>query len=363
MYGNDRPWDNPLNWSIRAGRLFGIVIRVHVVFILCAIILVWMEVRTEDGFDWSVQNLIRALGTYAILFGIVLLHEFGHCFGARYVKGTADEILIWPLGGLAYVRPPQTPAAHMITTLAGPLVNVAICAICSGALVFWMGSFGAVPWNPLHPFEPVDGSLFPTTGQVWLLRVYGLSYFLLLVNLLPIFPFDGGRVLQAWLWSRKGFVRSMEIATTTGMIGAVLVGIFGLFVQASWLVLMIAIFGYLTCWQTRRLLKEQGKIALDGYESEYAGSPYGEEYGGFGVSHPYETQEPERRPSWWQRRKQRRTARKVRRERERVIAHEQAVEDILKKVSLEGISSLTSRERSVLQRETERKRAAGPPEL
>lgn len=361
MYGNDRPLDNPLNWSFRAARLLGITIRIHVVFLLCAVILVWMEVRTDDGFDWSWRNVGTALGTYAILFGIVLLHEFGHCFGARRVGGEADEILIWPLGGLAFVRAPHYPAAHMVTTLAGPAVNVLICAVCSGALVFWIGSLGAVPWNPLHPFEPVGDGIIPGVGQIWLLRIYGLSYFLLLVNLLPIFPFDGGRVLQAWLWSRKGFVPSMEIATAIGMIGAVCVGVFGLFTGSSWLLLMIAVFGYLTCWQTRRMLREQGIVALDGYTEEFAGGPYSGDIGeGFGFG-SYPAPQRERRPSWWQRRKQRRAALKARRERERLIAHEQAVEEILKKVSLHGIGSLTPHERTVLQRETERKRTLGPP--
>ncbi|MCH7765652.1 MAG: M50 family metallopeptidase [Acidobacteria bacterium] len=58
--------------------------------------------------------------TAAILFVVVLVHEFGHCFGARYTGGEADEILIWPLGGLAYASPPHNAKAHMITTVAGP---------------------------------------------------------------------------------------------------------------------------------------------------------------------------------------------------------------------------------------------------
>ncbi len=84
--------DNPINWSFRVGRLFGIDIRVHVAFVICAVILVWMEIPDKDsGIPWSLLDvLVHSLGTYAILFAIVLVHEFGHCFGARYTGGEAE---------------------------------------------------------------------------------------------------------------------------------------------------------------------------------------------------------------------------------------------------------------------------------
>ncbi|MCH9001518.1 MAG: hypothetical protein IIC02_03005 [Planctomycetes bacterium] len=343
----DRPLDNPINWSFRVGRLFGIDIRVHIAFVICAVILVWMEIPDKDsGISWSLGRvLFQSLGTYAILFAIVLVHEFGHCFGARYTGGEAEEILMWPLGGLASVNPPHNAKAHMITTVAGPLVNVAICAICSAALVLWMGRLGAVPWNPLHPFDPVSSMIPPTIGQWWLLRVYGLSYFLLLINLLPIFPFDGGRIVQAWLWPKKGFRRSMEIATGTGMIGAVLIGLFGLFIEESWLLLMIAVFGYMNCYQIRRMLKEQG---------EFAGDGLGEFSDGFTFLRDADGEE--KKPGFFARRRTRREAKKAEQERQLAEAHDRAVEDVLRKVSASGIDTLTARERRILEEETRRQR-------
>ncbi len=83
---SDRPLDNPINWSFRVGRLFGIDIRLHIAFVICAIVLVVMEMPKGAGATSVPLTtvLIRAVGTYAILFVVVLLHEFGHCFGARY---------------------------------------------------------------------------------------------------------------------------------------------------------------------------------------------------------------------------------------------------------------------------------------
>ncbi|MCH8150331.1 MAG: hypothetical protein IH987_20530 [Planctomycetes bacterium] len=342
----DRPLDNPINWSFRVGRLFGINIRVHIAFVICAVILVWMDIPDEDSrrSGWLVTVLIQSLGTYAILFAIVLVHEFGHCFGARYTGGEADEILMWPLGGLASVNPPHTARAHMITTVAGPLVNVAICAICSVALVLWMGRLGAVPWNPLHPFGSFDSMNLPTSGQWWLLRVYGLSYVLLLINLLPVFPFDGGRIVQAWLWPEKGFRRSMEIATGTGMVGAIAIGLFGL-VSSTWLLMMIAVFGYLTCYQTRRMLKEQGDFAGDGF-GEFSD----------GYRFRSDDDDEEKKPGFLARRKARREAKKAEQTRLRTEAHERAVEEVLRKVSASGIDTLTPRERRILEEETRRQR-------
>lgn len=352
---SDRPLDNPINWSFRIGRLFDIDIRLHVAFVICAVVMIWMELP-ERGSDEQVvlgRVLVDAVFTYALLFLIVLLHEFGHCFGARYTGGEADEILMWPLGGLAYANPPHTASAHMVTTVAGPLVNVLICALCSVTLALWMGSLGAVPWNPLHPFIPVNQSLWfsASTAQLWVMRLYGLSYFLLLINLLPIFPFDGGRIVQAWLWPRKGYHTSMEIATATGMIGAILIAVVGIFLEESWLVLMIAVFGYFTCWQTRRMLKEGG---------EFAGGEFGYDFSQ-GYTSLDHTSTSERRPGFFERRRAKRAAAKAERERERREEHERDVERILRKISESGIKSLSARERRVLEQETERQRATSDP--
>ncbi len=345
-----RPLDNPINWSFRIGRLFDIDVRVHIVFVICAVVLVWMEIpKVDSGLDWSLGSvLVNALGIYALLFFIVLLHEFGHCFGARHTGGEADEILLWPLGGLAYTNPPHTASAHMITTVAGPLVNVFLCMICTLVLVLWTGRLGAVPWNPLHPMWPADVSFHPTTAQLWVIRFFGLSYFILLINLLPIFPFDGGRIVQAWLWPRKGHHTSMEIATATGMIGAVIVGLFGLFTEQSWLLLMIAVFGYFTCWQNRRMLREQGGMGTGEF--------------GYDFSKGYTSLDREetrrQQPGFFERRRARKEAKKARRDREQRAAHHRAVEHILRKISDAGVESLTPRERRILEDETQRQRAA-----
>jgi len=348
MVRTDKPLDNPINWSFRVGRLFDIDIRLHVAFVLAAVVLLWMEMPApgEASSRPFGRIAVDAFGTYVMLFTIVLLHEFGHCFGARHVGGDANEILLWPLGGFAYAQPPHNPPAHLVTTVAGPMVNVFLCMICSVVLVAWTGNLGAVPWNPLHPSLPVDRAVWltATTGQWWVMRFFGLSYFLLLINLLPIFPFDGGRIVQAWLWKRKGYRLSMEIAAGTGMIGAILIGLFGLFAEESWLMLMIAVFGYLTCWQTRRMIREQGEFGGE-FDPEFSAG-----FGGF------EEEPRERKPGFLERRRLRKAAEEAERLRRAWEAREQQVEAALRKISQSGVDSLSPQERRLLEEETMRKR-------
>src|SRR4051812_10083925 len=97
---------DPMNWSVTVFRAFGIPVKVHLLLIVVS---VGMFLRLISGKDnplfWSDVLLLVVL----IPFVVILLHEFGHCFGARSVGGDAKEILMWPLGGLAYIDVPHTP--------------------------------------------------------------------------------------------------------------------------------------------------------------------------------------------------------------------------------------------------------------
>src|SRR5262245_60446019 len=123
---------DPMSWSLTVFRAFGIPVRVHIFFFVITLGLFLRQIGMKDNPVWWVDILFF---TVFLLFFIILLHEFGHCFGARSVDGEAKEVLIWPLGGLAYVDVPHTPRANFITTAAGPAVNVLICVVCAVAMV------------------------------------------------------------------------------------------------------------------------------------------------------------------------------------------------------------------------------------
>src|SRR5438874_1008064 len=106
-------------------RVAGITVLVHWSWLLVAAFEMTVRTREYQSRVWNVAE-------YLTLFGIVLLHEFGHAFACRQVGGQADRILLWPLGGIAYVNPPPRPGAVLWSIAAGPLVNVALVPITFG---------------------------------------------------------------------------------------------------------------------------------------------------------------------------------------------------------------------------------------
>jgi Zn-dependent protease len=157
--------------GIPLGRYFGINVRLHWTFLIYAY---WLANK------WG--NLVYGLAFVVGVYFCILLHEFGHSLAARWCDGEANDILMWPLGGLAFVRPAFHPTAHLITAAAGPFVT----------LVLWLVLWGAGYLAGVHLNAPMFGS--------FLLMLSGINLFLLLFNLIPAFPMDGGRILRDVLW-------------------------------------------------------------------------------------------------------------------------------------------------------------------
>src|SRR4051812_45456856 len=200
--------------TVSIGTLFGIRIRIHAMFFWFVGFLI-LSGPLEFIISW---RLISA----AALFVIVLLHQFRHCFAARAVGGYADEIVMAPWGGLALAQPPRRWGATFITVAGGPMVNVIICALIAGILY---ATYRIIP--PLNPFAPVLVIARPLTKvAIYAWWIFYISYYLLLFNLLPIFPLDGGQLVQSLLWRWVGHYRSMMIACNTGLIGSFILAIF-----------------------------------------------------------------------------------------------------------------------------------------
>jgi len=169
---------------------------------------------------------------YLALFAIVLLHEFGHALACRQVGGTANRILLWPFGGVAYVNPPQRAGATLWSITAGPLVNVALFPILLGAFLFARSS----GWALTLPDE-----------YAFFRAILAIDVALFAFNMLPVYPLDGGQILRSLLWFVLGRARSLLVATVLGFAGIV-----GLFALAFWAHSVwsgaIAVFMLLNCW-------------------------------------------------------------------------------------------------------------------
>jgi stage IV sporulation protein FB len=328
-------FDNPGTWSLPLGKFAGIAVRVHIVFLI--LIVVWLLQASLDVGSATLLPMGLFVGSLVLM---VFLHELGHCLACRWVGGQANEILMWPLGGLAFTQPPNHWRAHLVTVIGGPFVNLLFLMVLVPLLwlspphIFW----GVALPNPLIPPD----LLHRDVAKSWLMQtLHALNYVnlvLLLFNLLPMFPLDGGRILQTMLWPAMGYSRSMRLSVRVGYLGAIALGILGLVVQSVSLI-CIAAFGAFTCYVTHKQL-EWTDSALGLESDEYAVSVYA------GSADP-EAANPSKLS-----RAQRRAARQA--EQERVEAVE--VDRILQKIADRGMDSLTRVERNLLKRVTDRKR-------
>jgi Zn-dependent protease len=230
--------------SIRIFRLLGVDVYLHWSWVLIAIFRI--EFFHFREYSSPVWYLIEYLG----LFGIVLMHEFGHALACRQVGGQANQIVLWPLGGVAYVSPPQRPGAMLWSIAAGPLVNVALFPVFS---VFWYCSH-LLGW----PVNHQDAYQFLET-------IWQINLVLLVFNMFPVFPLDGGQILRSLLWFLFGRANSLMIASVVGFIGVAGAGLFVALVFLSgdmgsgvWLG-ALDLFVALNCWvgvqQARALLR------------------------------------------------------------------------------------------------------------
>jgi len=165
------------------------------------------------------HSQIFAAYEYLALFAIVLLHEFGHSLACRQTGGSADHIVLWPLGGIAFVNPPRRPGAVLWSIAAGPLVNVALVPVLE---LLWIFA-GHAGWSNDAP---------DTFRLIRMIRF--INYVLLIFNLLPIYPLDGGQILRALLWFPLGEIRSLQIASVVGLIGGTALAILALWSWSIW---------------------------------------------------------------------------------------------------------------------------------
>ena len=146
------------------------------------------------------ELIVDASVSLAILFVSVLAHELGHCFAARRMGGRADQIMLWPLGGLVSINLSHQPQEELVTAAAGPIVNLFICLATLPALAL-AGVDVRLLGNPLVAPQTADGMSLTYVLELtaW------INWLLVLVNLLPAYPLDGGRVLRSIVWQRKGY--------------------------------------------------------------------------------------------------------------------------------------------------------------
>lgn len=215
-----------MSWSFTIAKVAGTRVRLHFTFL---ILLAWigLDLYRKAGVDAALHGLLFITS----LFACVLLHEFGHAFAARIYGIRTPTITLLPFGGLASIeRIPKKPHKEIVIALAGPLVNVLIIGI------LWLTRGFGPTWH----FAPNLEEPAPLAQQLLIINIM-----LVLFNLLPIFPMDGGRVFRAGLALILPWVKATEVASVIGQALAIVGGILALTYaqpQAQVFYLLIAIF-------------------------------------------------------------------------------------------------------------------------
>jgi stage IV sporulation protein FB len=182
-------------WSLGLGRWWGVSVYLHIFFLLCALLAV--------TFTFPDADLLRVgVLTVGVLLVSVTLHEVAHALAATRVGGKVDAIVLGPVGGLISPRVPDEPEIHLFVALAGPLVHLLLAVLAAISLAIAGNSELLGLLNPLAtPQDLVE------PGGMWLVSAkltLWLNWLLMLLNLLPAYPFDGGPALRAMLWPAVG---------------------------------------------------------------------------------------------------------------------------------------------------------------
>ena len=259
---------NPLLWlvngSVRIASVLGIEVRAHsslIVFILAILVL-----------DWSYRFPVRVF-SMALWTLLLIVHELAHCLTARRLGGDGDEALLWPAGGLTPAQPPQAQGAVFLTAAAGPFVNLLLC-VASATAVYGLTSTGGIHrastgaahmMVSLNPFHGPPPELSWSDPAFYCGSMFLINYRLLLLNLLPIFPLDGGRMLQAMLSPVAGSFQSMLIEAKAGMVGAVVLGLVALLPFQGWMLAACMTFCCYESYQRRLADSRNRRRGLAGF--------------------------------------------------------------------------------------------------
>lgn len=285
---------------------------------------------------WSLGLLLTGL-----LLVTILIHELGHVVAARLTGGSAGEILLTPIGGLASVQPGRGTWPHVLTAAAGPLVNLLVC------LTLLANHFVA---------ESIRSLLNPLSLPVSLLKaddllhnavliLFWINWVLLLINLLPVQPLDGGQIVQALLATRIHPELVGQNVVRFGVVASALLMIVGVFGDWS---IVVALGAILLIYNLVRLIDEQAGEDLD---DAFLGYDFSEGYTSLERSAPSSTppQQRETQPGLLQRWREQRRLKREQEERRQQAEAERQLDALLAKVHEHGMASLTSGEQRLLK--------------
>lgn len=229
--------------SFKVGRAFGIDVKVHWTFFLLLAFFAYLSYANTES--WV--NALITIGIVVALFLCVVAHEYGHSLVAQRLGVEVQDITVLPIGGLARMKAlPERPVDEIKVAVAGPLVNVVLAPIFVG-LAFLVG-FDVSRLSNLFEAQNSIGNV--------LLYLGGINIFLVVFNMIPAFPMDGGRVLRGLLATRFGPVRATDIASGVGQFFALTFFVFGL-ISTNFILALIAVFIFFGAGGEQQMVRQR----------------------------------------------------------------------------------------------------------
>ena len=228
-----------MRWSFRIGSIAGIRVELHITFIF---FIGWVAI-SRGLLTGNPASALAAVALLLLIFLCVLLHELGHALTARRYGIKTRDIILLPIGGLARLeRMPDKPQHEIVVAAAGPAVNVVI------AVLLYLVSSGLD--RPMMD-AAMRGGMIET--------LLAVNVIMVLFNLIPAFPMDGGRVLRALLALRLPYARATQIASLIGQGLALLFGVIGLF-SNNVMLMFIALFVFLAASEERAMVQTRASL-------------------------------------------------------------------------------------------------------
>jgi len=337
-------------WNVNLGRWGGIRVRLHGLFLLFGVFTMYLGYLADRQHDAELMGY--GAMALAVLFVSVLLHELAHCYTAIHLGGRAEQIIIGPLGGLAQVNVPHEPRSELLAAAAGPALNLLLCLV-TAPLLLVVGETNILGLlNPLLPRALVEGS----PQVVFLKMTFWLNWLLAIVNLLPAYPFDGGRMLRAALWPVAGYQTSIILVARFAwftsfalcVVAWLMRGAFGGALVPAWLPLvMMAIFLFFSANQAVAR-GEKREVAEDELDYDFSQ--------GFTSLDREPEPPPVEQPGMLRRWMERRRREKERLLREQEEADDRRMDEILAQLHITGMDGLSPEDRALLKRVSARYR-------
>jgi Zn-dependent protease len=234
--------------SLRIGRIYGVDVNVHPTF---GIVLLWAIWRWGFGPDRGAWQLVLGLVLVLLLLASILVHELGHCVMATNCGIRVLDITLWPFGGVARIeQAPSQPRTEFLIAFAGPATNLAVFMTLLPVLLLIGVTAG---WDTVFPGgDPLER--LTLTSMLGYLALTNLL--VMLFNLIPAFPFDGGRMLRASLVPGLGRERATRIAVLLGFAIAVAFVVLGAW-ERSLLLVILGVFVIFAAWAEARAERVQ----------------------------------------------------------------------------------------------------------